>query len=222
MAAATDALRSFGQHLRTAMEAGLGAQEATAMLRWVAQGLPNHISRAKLQDLTAVRGFDRELRSIWDFLVGAPLTDGEWMQACTPLREGVCRPARRSPDAWPRTLLLGTRPPLPSPMCWAMRAARASLRGDAVERMTSLGRFLLYNAAAGSGTALSLVSLAAGERYRQQDLVGPTIERLITSASGELTARQRARAQEHLLCYRRPRSTACCQASTDWRSAAVV
>ncbi|CAK0862998.1 unnamed protein product, partial [Prorocentrum cordatum] len=40
---------------------GLGPQEAGSMLRWSAQGLPNHLLRAQFMDLQAVQTFDHAL-----------------------------------------------------------------------------------------------------------------------------------------------------------------
>ena len=57
------------------------------MLRWTAQGLPNHLLRAQLVDLQAAQAFDR-LRGLWDRLLDEAQTDREWAQACLPLRGG--------------------------------------------------------------------------------------------------------------------------------------
>ena len=88
MGKVTEALRAFGQTLQDAVAAGLGLQEAGAMLRWTAQGLPNHLLRAQLVDLQAVQNFDHALRGLWDWLLDEPLTDREWAQARLPLRDG--------------------------------------------------------------------------------------------------------------------------------------
>ena len=194
MGAATEALRAFGQTLQEAMAAGLGPQEATAMLRWTAQGLPNHLLRSQLQDLPTVRAYDTVLRGLWNDLLGVDMTDREWAQSCLPLRDGglaagAAEPRREAAhvaawlDAAPRIAAA-----LGAPSAEALLAARATgTQGFAAAVVT-------YNASVGAAHCLQ-TSLALGERHRQKDLMGPRMEVLAVVAKAGLDDRARGRLQ---------------------------
>ncbi|CAK0846385.1 unnamed protein product [Prorocentrum cordatum] len=192
MGAATETLRAFGQTLWEARAAGLGPQEATAMLRWTAQGLPNHLLRAHLQDLVAVRAYDTVLRGLWNDVLGVDMSDREWVQSCLPLRDGglaagAAEPRREAAhiaawlDAAPRVAAA-----LGAPSAEALLAARAAgTQGFEAAVVT-------YNASVGAAHCLQ-TSLAQGERHRQKDLVGPRMEVIAGVAKAGLDHRERGR-----------------------------
>ncbi|CAK0862968.1 unnamed protein product, partial [Prorocentrum cordatum] len=192
MGAAAETLRAFGQTLREARAAGLGPQEATAMLRWTAQGLPNHLLRAHLQDLVAVRAYDTVLRGLWNDVLGVDMSDREWVQSCLPLRDGglaagAAEPRREAAhiaawlDAAPRVAAA-----LGAPSAEALLAARAAgAQGFEAAVVT-------YNASVGAAHCLQ-TSLAQGERHRQKDLVGPRMEVIAGVAKAGLDRRERGR-----------------------------
>ena len=193
MNAATDALRAFGETLRAALAAGLGPQEATAMLRWTAQGLPNHLLRAQLQDLHAVQGYDRVLRELWDDIVGEAMTDREWAQACLPLREGGLAAGAAGPRREAAHVAAWYAAAARAAAALGLPNAEALLATQATGTRGFLDAVAAYNGKLPTAAHHLQASLAHGERTRQKTLMEPLTEVLGAAARAGLPPRAAGR-----------------------------
>ncbi|CAK0885523.1 unnamed protein product, partial [Prorocentrum cordatum] len=189
MGKVTEALGVFGQTLDEAVAAGLGVQEAGAMLRWTAQGLPNHLLRAQLVDQRAVQAFDCVLRRLWDRLLNETQTDREWAQACLPLRDGglaagAAEPRREAAHvaAWCAAAPAVAR-------ALGMGSAEELLARQATGTQGFADAVAAYNTRVGNAAYYLQVSLAQGERSRQKDLMLPVMEVLGARARAGLDDR---------------------------------
>ncbi|CAK0883736.1 unnamed protein product, partial [Prorocentrum cordatum] len=189
MSKVAEALRVVGQTLQDALAAGLGLQEAGAMLRWTARGLPNHPLRAQLVDLQAVQNFDHALRGIWGWLLDEPLTDREWAQACLPLRVGGLAAGAAEPRREAARVAAWCAAAPKVALALGMGSAEELLARQAAGAGDFASAVAACSAKVGNAAHYLQVSLAQGERGRQKDLMRPIMVVLQGNATAGLDNR---------------------------------